>query len=112
MIIQPTFFRCAPSSIRWDKTSSTPIPARNILIIQDGTSRPAYWDGTTSGTLNPQVNVVVDGSGNTTYPADYNQTRAGQRWLQSIDLLGQPSGVFGSRHANVHLHACRGRHRV
>lgn len=54
--------------------------ARNILIMQDGGSRACYWDGVTSGSLNPQKSVTVDGSGNTLFNAGFNQTRIGQ-WM-------------------------------
>lgn len=95
---QVTFARCVQTATVVNGIPATPIPARNILIIQDGTSRPAYWDGTTSGTLNPQVNVVVDGSGNTTYPADYNQTRAGlwMAWSGNRLFVARGPNVYAS----------------
>lgn len=34
---------------------------RNILIMQDGASRAAYWDGTSSGQLNPLLNETPVG---------------------------------------------------
>ena len=54
-----------------------PVPAYNVLIFQDGSSRAGYWDGTAAGHLNAQKLYTVDSKGNTNYVSGYNQTRIG-----------------------------------
>lgn len=53
------------------------VPARNVLIMQDGGSRACFWDGATNGSLNPQKSVTVNGSGDTLFDPGFNETRIG-----------------------------------
>ena len=53
------------------------VAPRNILILQDGSSRAGYWNGLASGHLNPEKNWTVDSTGNTIFTPGYNQTRVG-----------------------------------
>ena len=81
-----------------DGVPETPCAARNILIMQDGGSRSCFWDGTTSGSSNPNKKIVVLPDGNTTYPADFNQTRIGQwmAWSGNRLFLSLGPQVFAS----------------
>ena len=96
---QVVFCNTIQSQTVVDGIPDTPIAATNILIMQDGGSRACYWDGTTNATLNPQKQAVVDPvSGNTTYPADYNQTRIGlwMAWSGNRLFLSLGNQVFAS----------------
>ena len=75
-----------------------PCVARNVLIMQDGGSRACYWDGTNSGSLNPQKSVTVDGSGNTKFNAGFNETRIGlwMAWSGNRLFVSLGSQVFAS----------------
>jgi hypothetical protein len=76
----------------------TPVAVRNVLLMQDGSSRACYWDGTTAGVLNPQKKVVVDPLGNTTYPAGFNETRIGlwMAWSGNRLFVSYGTQVFAS----------------
>lgn len=48
------YFAAGEKSASVDKESNLVVgDSYNILVIQDGTSNPGYWDGTTEGTANP-----------------------------------------------------------
>ena len=53
------------------------IAPRNVLIMQDGSSRAGFWDGMSAGHLNPQKLWTTDADGNTLFAGGYNQTRIG-----------------------------------
>ena len=75
-----------------------PTVARNVLIMQDGGSRACYWDGTNSGTLNPQKSVTVNAGGNTLFNAGYNETRIGlwMAWSGNRLFVSNGSQVYAS----------------
>ncbi len=53
------------------------IAPRNVLMMQDGSSRAGFWDGMSAGHLNPQKLWTTDADGNTLFAGGYNQTRIG-----------------------------------
>lgn len=77
---------------------SVSVDARNLLMMQDGNSRACYWDGTLGGQLNPNVKIVVDSEGDTTYPSAYNQTRIGQfmAWSGNRLFVANGSRIYAS----------------
>lgn len=78
--------------------AAQPCAARNVLIMQDGGSRACYWDGTTSGSLNPQVYTTTTGGGDTLYPEAYNQTRIGlwMAWSGNRLFVANGTNVYAS----------------
>lgn len=75
-----------------------PRTARNVLIMQDGGSRACYWDGVTSGSLNPQKSVTVTAGGDTLFDAGYNETRIGlwMAWSGNRLIVSNGPQVFAS----------------
>lgn len=63
------------------------VPATSILMLQDGISRAAYWDGYAGGHLNPQKKWTTDAQGNTIYVDGYNETRIGKYMAWSGNRL-------------------------
>lgn len=53
------------------------IAPRNVLIIQDGSSRAGFWDGMSAGHLNPQKRWTAEADGSILFAGGYNQTRIG-----------------------------------
>ena len=70
----------------------------NLLIMQDGVSRAAYWDGDSGGHLNPAKKWTTDSIGSTVYVDGYNQTRMGKWMAWSSNRLWIANGnqVFAS----------------
>ena len=77
------------------KTNITP---RSVLIMQDGLSRAAYWDGQSSGHLNPQQLIQTDEDGNTIYVDGWNQTPVGTSmgWSGNRLWVAQGNKVIAS----------------
>ncbi len=94
-----------------------PRTARNVIIMQDGGSRACYWDGTTSGSLNPQKSVTTTAGGDTLFDAGYNETRIGlwMAWSGNRLIVSNGAQAFaGWRDACVggpHAGALRCGHR-
>lgn len=74
------------------------IAPNNVLMMQDGVSRAAYWDGDSGGHLNPTKKWTTDSVGNTIYVDGYNQTRIGKWMAWSSNRLWVSNGnqVFAS----------------
>lgn len=71
------------------------IVPRNLLVIQDGTTRAGIWDGQTGLHMNPEKKVTLDADGNTLYDSSYNQTRIGLWCAWSGDRLFVFNGRLG-----------------
>ena len=71
----------------------TPIAPRKYLMLQDGTSRAGFYNGTYGGHLNPAKLTQVDADGNTIYVSGYNQTRIGKWMAWSGNRLFVASGT-------------------
>lgn len=71
---------------------------KNVLIIQDGSSRACYWDGTNAASLNPTQKWNQDAEGNTLFSDGYNQTPIGRMMAWSGNRLWVAAGsqVFAS----------------
>lgn len=70
----------------------------NLLMMQDGVSRAAFWDGDSGGHLNPVKKWTTDDFGSTVYVDGYNQTRMGRWMAWSANRLWVANGnqVFAS----------------
>lgn len=68
---------------------------RNVLMMQDGVSRAAFWDGVSGGHLNPQVLFTVDSTGNTIFQDGYNETKIGKWMAWSGNRLWVFNGTQG-----------------
>lgn len=69
-----------------------------VLLMQDGYSRAAYWDGASSGHLNPQTLIQSDSDGSTIYPDGWNQTPVGtvMTWSGNRLWVAQGNKVIAS----------------
>jgi hypothetical protein len=65
----------------------------NTLMMQDGVSRAAYWDGTSGNHLNPKKQWTLDNKGNIIYTDGYNQTRIGKYMTWSGNRLWVSNGT-------------------
>lgn len=75
-----------------------PITPQKYLIIQDGKTRAAYFNGASSGHLNPEKRWTVDDTGNTLYANGYNQTRIGtwMAWSGNRLWIADETQVYAS----------------
>ncbi len=74
---QLAWARCVQTTTIVNGVYANNITPRNLLVIQDGSSRAVIWDGLSAQTMNPAKKVTVDATGNTLYPEGWNQTRIG-----------------------------------
>lgn len=72
-----------------------PITPRNVLMIQDGTSRAGYWTGLSARHLNPQKRWSTNSAGDTIFAGGYNQTRIGLWMAWSGNRLWTFDGTQG-----------------
>lgn len=74
------------------------VSPQNVLILQDGVNRAAYWTGAAGGHLNPEKKWTTDTLGNTIYVDGYNQTRSGlfMAWSGNRLWVANGSQVFAS----------------
>ena len=71
----------------------------SVLIMQDGTTRAAYWDGTNSGHLNPTKSTVIDpNSGEVVTQPGLDSTPVGlwMKWSNNRLWVSRGNQIFAS----------------
>jgi hypothetical protein len=94
--------QCVQSFDYDDAGNLIPIEPRSILVMQDGLSRAAFWDGGTARHLDPTPSTVTGDDGNIIFQPNLNETPQGlwMEWAGNRLWVTRGKQVFASDYGN------------